>query len=192
MRMLPRARVAGAVAVMAAPAGTARFAAGKALAVTAERDPARVYPHFEAIAGLIDSASKVVRWNALQILGWLGPVDEAGRIAGVLDKYLGVIQEGNLISAANAIAGAGRIAVDQPELTERIVPALLGVERARYATAECRNVAIGHVLTALEGMWARVGDQRAVRVFVKRQVKNPRPAVARQAVRLVAAGFCRQ
>ncbi len=69
--MLALARVPAAVTTMAAPSGPARFAAGKALSVTAAKDPARVYPHFDALAALLASDSKIVRWNALQIIASL-------------------------------------------------------------------------------------------------------------------------
>ncbi len=186
VRMLAHARVAAAVEAMAAPAGTARFGAGKALAVTAEKDPARVYPHFDTIAALLDGESKVVRWNALQILGALAPVDAERRLDDVLDRYLGFIQCGNLISAANAIQGAARIANARPELRERIIPALLAVEQAAYETVECRNVAIGQVLTALEAGWAQISARADVQAFVIRQRANLRAAVARQAARMAS------
>lgn len=183
-RLLTRAQVDAAVVALAAPAGTGRFAVGKALAATAERDPARVYPHFDAIAGLLGSASKIVRWNVLQMLGALAPVDPSRKLDDVLDRYLEFIQCGNLISAANALQGAGRIAAARPDLHDRIIPAILAVERATYETAECRNVAIRQALDALAAMGPMVCGRRAVRAFVKRQRSSPRAAVVQRAAHM--------
>jgi hypothetical protein len=171
---------------MAAPSGTRRFAAGKALTVTAEKDPSRVYPHFDAIVRLMESESKIVRWNALQIVARLACVDIECKIDSHLDRYLAMIGCGNLVSAANAIQGAARIGADRPDLLERIVPAILDVERAAFETPECRNVAIGQVLTACRDLGAGVTGLPAVRAFIRRQRTNPRAAVARSAERLVA------
>jgi len=193
VRILSPAQVAAAVATMAAPSGTARFAAGKALVASARQDPARVYPHFAAFVPLLAGASKVVRWNALQILAALAPADTAHQLDAHLDTYLSFITGGNLVSAANAIQGAGLIAQARPDLAARIIPAILAVESATYDTAECRNVAIGHALDIFAALDAaavardpsefstRVLVRADVVAFILRQQANTRPAVARQA-----------
>lgn len=185
-RALPPARVAAAVATMSAPSGTARFGAGKVLCVTAAKDPVRVYPHFDAFAALLNSDSKVVRWNALQIIAALTPADSARKIDALLDTYLAFIAGGNLISAANAIGGAGRIAACRPDLLDRIIPALLATERATYETDECRNVALGHVLRVVADLGPAVCNRPDVAAFIRRQQANPRAPVARHAKRLAA------
>lgn len=185
-RMLPRARVAAAVQRMAAPKGGDRFEAGKALWVTADKDPGRVYPHFDAIAALLASNSKIVRWNALQIIACLAAVDTARKLDTCLDAYLAFITGGNLISAANAIGGAARIARSRPDLQERMIAAILQVEDATYETAECRNVATGKVLEVLQELGPNVCRRREVAAFVRRQQTNPRAAVARRAKSMLA------
>jgi hypothetical protein len=185
-RKLTRVQVSAAVQTMAAPSGTARFAAGKALSVTAEKDPSRVYPHFAALAALLESDSKIVRWNALQIVALLAPADTDHRLDALLDKYLAFIRGSNMVSAANAIRGAGQIARCRPDLLDRIIPAILEVERAIYETSECRNVAIGQALDALRELGPSVCRRPAVAGFVRRQRTNTRAAVARCAARMTA------
>ena len=186
VRMLSAAQVPTDVQTMAAPSGTARFGAGKALAVTAAKDPHRVYPHFDVIAALLASDSKIVRWNAMQIIAPLAAVDTAHKVDAVLDTYLAFIRGHNLISAANAIGGAGQIALARPDLLDRILPAILAVERATYETPECRNVAIGQVLDALQKLWPSVRGRPEVAAFIHRQQTNTRAAVARRADRMAA------
>jgi hypothetical protein len=65
------------------------------------------------------------------------------------------------------------IALAKPDLADRIVDETMKVEKGRYKTAECRNVALGHALDALG------------RLFVKRQLRNPRNATRKRAERLV-------
>ncbi|MFO0974174.1 MAG: hypothetical protein U1A27_12160 [Phycisphaerae bacterium] len=180
-RILPPASVAAAVSEFSAPGGTARFAAGKALAATAQHAPGRVYPHFGAIAAQLDSDSQIVRWEALQILAELAAADVDRRIDRLLGRYLSFIRCGNLVSAANAVKGAAQIASARPDLLRRIVPAILGVERATYKTDECRNVAIQQALRALCELGPRALRLSAVTAFVRRQLRNPRPAVRRVA-----------
>lgn len=185
-RMLPNARVPAAVGTMAMPKGTARFQAGKILTVTAEKDPRRVYPYFDAVAKLLEGECKIVRWNAMQILARLACVDKQRKIDAILDKYLAFIRGDNLISAANAIGGTGRIGLARPDLLDRIIPAILGVEQAAYETDECRNVATGHVLDVLAALGPQVCSQPEVAAFIQRQRKNTRSSVARKATQIAA------
>lgn len=171
---------------MSAPSGTARFAAGKALCVTAERDPSRVYPYFDAVAALLTSDCKIVCWNAMRILGTLASVDAERKLDAQLDALSAGIRGGSLITAANAIQSLGRVAVARADLLECILPALMKVEHLDYETPECRNVALGKVLDALSGLGANVLRRPEVASFVRRQVRNPRPAVAKKAGRLAA------
>jgi len=182
--MLPTAQVPIAVQTMAAPSGTARFAAGKSLVVTAEKDPARVYPHFDTIASLLESDCKIVRWNALQICALLAPVDTARKVDPLLSAYGACVRGDNLVSAANAIKGLCQIARCRPDLVDRIVPLVLDVEHATYATAECRNVAIGQALNALWEAGPHVRGGADVTAFIRRQRENPRAAVASRAERM--------
>jgi hypothetical protein len=184
VRMLPRARVAGAVEIMSAPSGAARFDAGKALCVTARKDPERVYPYFDALAALLGSNSKIVRWDAIQLLGLLTPVDVDRKLDAQLDTILAMITGDNLISAANAIQAAGRIAGCRPDLTDRIILGICAVERATYKTPECRNVAIGQALDVFWELGSDVCRRPEVAGFIRRQQKNKRPAVAQQAKKI--------
>jgi hypothetical protein len=185
-RLLSAAQVRRAVEALGAPKGTARFTAGKALAVTAARDPARVHPHVDAIAALLGSDSKIVRWTAMQTLAGLAPVDAEHKLDAVIGPLLAFINGGDLVSAANAIQALGRIAVTRPDLVDRIVPGLLAVEQAQYRTPECRNVAIAQVLDALRANWAAVRHRTDVVGFVQRQRANTRPAAAKRAEKLAA------
>ena len=181
LRTLSPAQITDAVKRLAAPTGTDRFAAGKSLIATAEKYPLRVYPHFAALAVLLGTESKIVRWNVQLLLAALARVDAHNQIPSILDAYLAFIPGPNMISAANAILGAAQIARARPEFLPRILPAILQVESAAYETSECRNAAIAHALDALESLWPAVGQDPAVRAFVERQKTNPRPAAARRA-----------
>lgn len=183
---LTSAQVPAVVKRMAAPSGTDRFDAGKALCATAAKDPARVYPHFDTFAALLDSDSKIVCWNALQIIALLAAADVGRKLDAVLDKYLSFIRGNNLVSAANAIGGATRIGCCRPDLVERLIPAILEVEHATYKTPECRNVAIGQALDTFQELGPSVCRRPDVVAFILRQRANTRAAVAKSAERMAA------
>lgn len=185
VRPLTPAQLSRVVRVIGEPSGTARFGAGKALIVTAEKSPERVYPHFDAIAPLLRSESKIMRWTAMLALAPLAEIDSERKIDALLDTYIAFIHGGNLVTAANAIKCLARIGRHRPDLADRVLAAILKVEKATYETPECRRVAIGQTLTALEEMGGDVIRRPEVVNFIRRQVASPRAAVARLANRLL-------
>ncbi|HTP33099.1 MAG TPA: hypothetical protein VMJ75_13065 [Candidatus Acidoferrales bacterium] len=164
-----------------------RLRASKALREFSRREPAAVYPYFDVFAGLLGHENNILKWNAIRTLAHLAPVDREGKLDCLLDAYLAPIRGPVMITAANTIQGAALIAGAKPQLADRIAKRILGVEKAKYATPECRNVAIGHALVALEKMAALVPDTGSIRAFAARQMRNSRAATARKAERALRA-----
>jgi len=101
----------------------------------------------------------------------------------LLADYLAPIAGPVMITAANAIAGAAKIGASHPGFSKKIIAAILQVEHAHYQTDECRNIAIGHAITAL----ATIGKSTpTVLAFVERQLCNPRPATRKKAEAFLA------
>jgi hypothetical protein len=90
-----------------------------------------------------------------------------------------------MITAANVIKGAAGTAVAKPHLAGRIAKALLGVEKAKYQTAECRNIALGHAIEAFDLFFDRIEDRKPVLELVRRQRKNRRNATRLKAERFL-------
>ena len=147
-----------------------------------------LYPYFDFFVNLLDHPNQVFRWNATRVLAHLATVDSDDRFGTVFDQFFAPISGPIMIAAANVIQGAPIIARAKPALAPRITRELLKVTRARYDTAECRNVAIGHALQALEEMLGLLSDPQPALRFAQRQLKNPRPATCRKAERLLKRG----
>ena len=166
---------------------TVRFGASKALRILSGRVPELLYPHFDFFVAMLDGDNHILQWNATITIANLACVDRDSKIETILDRYLDLISGANMISAANAIRGAAIIGVAKPYLVKRIVQRIMRVERAKYATPECRNVAIGHALSALIVLADRLPDPRAARLFAARQLGNPRPATSSKARKFLKA-----
>lgn len=162
-----------------------KFGAIKTLRILSEQAPELVYPRFDFFVSLLEHQNRILRWNAALALGNLAVVDQEAKLDPILDAYLAPITGPDMISAGNAIRGAAAIAVAKPYLADTIARRILRVERASYRTPECRNVAIGHAIRALEQFFAVIGDQRAVQMFVRRQMNDSRPATRREAERFL-------
>jgi hypothetical protein len=158
-----------------------RFAAAKVLRLVSERAPHRLYRHYEALLAILDSDNAILRWNAIQIIANLAPVDHQERIERMLDRFLHPIYEDEMIGAANCVQAGARIAVAKPHLADRIAQHILSVEHAVYKTPECRNVAIGHAIVALDQFLREIRKQDDVIAFVRRQLSNSRSGTKKKA-----------
>jgi hypothetical protein len=105
------------------------------------------------------------------------------KIAGVaiLDRYFSPIVGPAMITAANVIRGGARIAQAKAHLADAIAEEVVKVARARYRTRECRNVAVGHAIVALGDFFCLRNHPGPTLDFVRRQLRNPRPATRKKA-----------
>ncbi len=158
-----------------------KYGCAKALRIISAQRPELLYPYFDFFAGLLDHENKIFQWEAAFVLSHLARVDVDAKFAAIFAKYFSPITGRVMITAANVIQGGARIAQAKPRLAERVSAEILRVRTARYQTPECRNVAIGHAIRALAGMLPLLGNPAQVVRFVRRQVRNPRPATRRKA-----------
>ena len=173
------------IAGLSSERANVRFASAKALCHLSESDPARVYPYFDEILGLIRQPNHILHWNGLRILAGLAKVDGARRIEQILPEYLAPVAGPAMIGAAEAIAGGARIAAAKPHLAAEIVRNILRVESASYATPECRNVAIGHALKAFHHLTPLLEDTGPLKEFAARHADNSRQATRNKAIKLL-------
>jgi hypothetical protein len=158
-----------------------KYGCAKALRLIAEQHPALLYPHWDFFVRLLDHENNILQWHALYLLSQLVRVDSRNRFSGLFARYFSSISGPVMITAATAIQGGARIAQAKPRLADRIAAEVLKVERARYQTAECRNIAIGHAIVALGEMLPLLEQAAPVLQFVRRHTRNSRAATRKKA-----------
>ena len=162
-------------------AARVRFGCSKSLLVLSEKRPDLLYPKVEKIIGLLESENQVLKWNAIAMLGNLAALDQGRKIRAVLQRFYGFLSSGELITANNAIAALGKIGRAFPEERKSIVLHLLGIGKAVFDTDECRNIAIGKSILAIEMFLDPAEARKEVLDFVKSQTDNRRKATAEKA-----------
>lgn len=158
-----------------------KYGCAKVLRLLSEKKPEVLYPRFDFFAGLFDSENSFLKWDAIHVLGNLAAADSEGKFEKILDRYLDPIPGPVLITAANTIGGTAKIALAKPAFTERITGELLKVEKAKYQTDECRNVALGQTIDSFDRFFAQIEDREPVIALVQRQLKNTRNATRKKA-----------
>jgi len=190
---------ASAIAELTQP-GTKKFAVAKRLVQISEDQPKLLVAHFADFCRLLRTPNNIIRWSVIRIVANLAAADCRLRLDRILDHYLSPIagparrghdpnrrdsgscpRTGNMITAVNTIQGAARIAQSRKRLAPRLIQAILQVERAHYETAECRNVAIGQAIKALNTLGPSLRRKPEILAFVQRQRKNPRLSTAKLA-----------
>jgi hypothetical protein len=150
------------------------------LLLSAKR-PEILYPHVSRFVDLLDSKNQILKWNAIVVLGNMSQVDQGRRCKRLLPRFYGLLPAGELITATNAVAALGKIAYACPGKRSEIANELMKVERYRYGTDECRNIALGKVILSLASFVDRDQPDQKIIKFVRRQAANPRPATAKKA-----------
>jgi hypothetical protein len=163
----------------------ARLKAAKKLQLISQANPSLLYPHFEVFVRLLDSDSSVLLWNGIIILSHLVKVDSHLHFDKIFIKYYQHLWDGKLVTAANILASSGRIARCRPDLSERITFELLKVDVIPLPTAECREVARGHVLASLNEYPEYWRSDQSVKDFIFRCLNSHRPAVKKRAEKLL-------
>jgi hypothetical protein len=137
----------------------------------------------------LNGENHILKWNAMLTLANLARCDGEKKLDQIMDAYLGLISGPVMVDAANAISGGAIIGRAKPYLADKIARCILGVEHASFATPECRNVAIGHAINALEKLSPLILDKRAIEAFVRRQMSNPRAATRDKAQKFCKKAF---
>ena len=127
-----------------------KYGCAKNLLAVAKENPAEIYPELDFFVELLDSENNIIKWTAIDIIGRLARVDEAKKIDTLLERLFGLLNTGKMITANHAIMALADIALARPEHQQKITDELLKVECYNYDTDECRNIAIGAVIQAID------------------------------------------
>jgi len=162
-----------------------KYGCDKILRLISEKAPALLYPQFDFFANNLKSENNFLKWGAIHVIANLAAVDAENKVERIFDGYFAPLSGPVLITAANIINGAAKIALARPDLTARIVHALLPVEKAKYQTAECRNIALGQVIKSADQFFDQIKDKAPMIKLIRKQLKNSRSATRKAAEKFV-------
>jgi len=162
-----------------------KYATAKQAIALSEADPKSLYPNFDFFLQFLDGKNQILKWTAIKVIGNLSKVDRKKKVDALLDKLIGLLNGGKLVTAANTVYALAKIAQHKPEYKDKILKALTKVEKYEYNTPECRNVVIGHVLKELTEFKDDIQQSKSLQNFIKRQTNNPRPKVKKLASELL-------
>lgn len=156
-----------------------KFSSSRVLLKMSENEPEKIYAFFDDFIRLTENSNKIIVWTGIIIIGNLAKVDKDKKIDKNLSKIFSLLNTGAMITAANTIQALTKIAMAKPELQDRITNSLIKIERYSYDTLECKRIAIGHAITALEVYKPKV--DKFLLDFVEKAAKSERSSTAKKA-----------
>ncbi len=158
-----------------------KYGHAKKFIALANKDPAALYPSIDHFIDLMQSENRILRWMAIDVIGLMSKVDIKDKIDGTIEELFGFLNAGDMITANHSIAALSEIAQARSGRQQRIAEELLKVEHYDYGTDECRNIALGKVILALDPFFDHLKERTAIIDFMKRQTQNTRNATKRKA-----------
>lgn len=158
-----------------------KYGCEKVLRIISALKPEILYPYFDRFVGMMNGNVTFHKWGAIIIISNLAGVDTAGKIDEIFKKYFAPVKGPVMITAANIIGNSYKIALAKPSMADKIANEILKIEKAGYETGECVNVAIGHAIDSFMNFFHVVQKKKKITEFVKKQLRNKRPAVKKKA-----------
>lgn len=167
-----------------------KYCCAKQAIKISQEDPKALYPDFDFFPAFLDSDKNVLKWTATIIIGNLARVDAKNKVDRLIPKFITLLSDPMMITAANAVNTLGEIARNKPKHQEKILKALLSVEKNKYynkgkISPECTKVAIQKVLESLEKFGPEILKRKNIKLFLRKQTKNTRPKVREMAKKLL-------
>lgn len=163
-----------------------RYGCAKVLLAVSEDSPAQLYPYMDTFIALLESKYRILTWNALAILANLATVDTDNKFDAIFHRYFRCINDEYMVTVANVVKHAGKVARAKPHLIDAITDELLKVEdlaTTPHLTDECKRVIAQAAIQSFALFFDQVEQKKKkdVIAFVQRHRTSPRKGLRTEA-----------
>lgn len=162
-----------------------KYKSAKILSLLSAEQPEMLYPFFDFFVKLLDNNNNILKWNAIDIIANLVPIDYVGSFNRVFDKLFRLFNEGNLITSAHVVENSAKIIKAKPDLESEITRKLLLIAQIPLPTEECRSIIYGKTIKAFSDYFNLIGNKKMVFKFVKDRTGDTRPATRKKAEQFI-------
>jgi len=150
-----------------------RFNCYEVLRTIAEKNPERLYTHWDHFSGLLDSDNHYQRFIAINLLANLVHIDTEGKFEAIMDKYFDNIAGDRTMVAGQAALNAGKIARAKPSLQTLITDRLINIGHIHQGKQT--ELMKAYAITALDDYFPQAIDKQTIIDFVKKQLHSDSP-----------------
>jgi hypothetical protein len=177
---------------VSSPKAAVRYGCSSVLLELSAKYPEKLDPYIDTFTALLNSSYRILKWNATTILANLTSVDSQKKFDAQFDKYFGLLNDGYLVTAANVVSNAWKIAVAKPYLANQIAAEVLKVQDLKvtpHLTEECKRVLAEHAVRSFGQFFDVLGQHEKGKVleFVQNQLGS-----SRRALRVEAEAFLKR
>ena len=162
-----------------------KYGFAKELLKIGSEKPELLYEHFDYWVELLSSDNNILKWTAIDIIGYLSAVDKDNRIDGLMSDLIKMLHGGVLITCNHAIFALGLISQNKPNFKEKIIKELIAVSHDNFETNECKNIAIGKVLEAIKPFVSDLKNNQSFMTFIENATKLERNSTKKKAEQLL-------
>ena len=145
----------------------------KILLHISEENPEILYPKYDYLANLLDSANHYHRYISINLLANLAMVDVENKFEVVFEKYLSNLDGDRTMVAGQAALNAGKIAKAKPNLQTKITKRLLNVEKTHKGKQI--DLIKAYVIEAFKEYFADYSNKNEILDFVRAQLNSKSP-----------------
>jgi hypothetical protein len=156
-----------------------KFKSAEILRQISDKAPKILYSNFDFFVDLLESKNRIIKWEAIDVIGNLTSVDSKNKFDKIFNEYYGFLAADSMITIAHVIDNSAKIAKAKPYLTERITDELLKIENLPTKppiTQECKNILTGKAILVFDEFFNQIKNKAPIISFVKKQVNNTRNA----------------
>ena len=113
----------------------------KELLNIAANNPELLYDHFEHLQKMLRSETNIIKWTAIDIIGYLSAVDVDNKIDNKINDLIRFFHDGKLITSNHAIFALGLIAQSKKKHRRKILRELIEVSNDTFETEEIHALA---------------------------------------------------
>jgi hypothetical protein len=157
----------------------------KELLNIAANNPELLYDHFEHFQKMLSSDNNIIKWTAIDIIGYLSAVDVDNKTDNKISDLIGFLHEGKLITCNHAIFALGLIAQNKKKHLRKILSELIEVKNDTFETEECKNIATGKVLDVFKSFLGEVSKNEAAIEFIVKATNNLRNSTKKKATQIL-------
>ena len=149
-------------------------ASAKCLREVSRIKPKKLYPSFDFFVELIEGDDTILKWNAIEVLSNLTITDTENKFNGrILNKYISLLSDESMVTAANTISALGKVALNKPRLGKKISEELVKVDTLPHS-AECRNILAGKALDSIGIYIDEMKYKKEIIQFAEKHLTNRR------------------
>ena len=134
---------------------------------------------------LIEGDDTILKWNAIEVLSNLTITDTENKFNGrILNKYISLLSDESMVTAANTISALGKFTLNKPRLGKKISEELVKVDTLPHS-AECRNILAGKALDSIGIYIDEMKYKKEIIQFAEKHLTNRRNAARIKAGKLL-------